>query len=246
MFEWGWKFKTERHFLEGSVEMRFTKWVTLFILPAIATIASANTIDVTQTVLGTQGPWTFSGSLNSAFQYGTDSELAPVVLNASDGFDFAAGGAFTITYLSGTVSVGSGFPFTDPFGDTSVPVDNGFGSSGRVFPSFYMSSFTYPINLGELVGTFATSSGAIVGMPFEVGDSATVTVPAGATQLQLGINDDIYGDNVGSYTVRIAGPALPVSSVPEPSTLPAVGAVLAFLALFSSYRNKRTIGQRRV
>jgi hypothetical protein len=82
--------------------------------------------------------------------------------------------------------------------------------------------------------------------PFKAGDSATVTVPAGATQLQLGINDDIYGDNVGSYTVRIAGPALPVSSVPEPSTLPAAGAVLGFRALFSSYPNKRTIGQRRV
>jgi hypothetical protein len=225
--------------------MGLSKCVTLLILPAIATMASAGTIDVTNTILGTQGPWTFSSTLNSGFQYGTDSELPPVVLSTASGFDFAAGGTFTITYLSGTVSVGSSFPFTDANGDTAEPVDNGPGSSGKDFPSFFMDHATYPINLGELVGTFANSSGTIVGTPFKVGDSASVTIPTGATQLQLGINDDIYGDNAGSYSVEIGGPSAAVSTVPEPSTLGSLGAGLALLAMFAALRNKLTAGQRR-
>lgn len=214
-------------------------------LPAMVTMARAGTIDVTATVDGTRGPWTYSSTLNSSFQCGSDSELPPTVFNASDGFDFAAGGTFTITYLSGTVSVGSGFPFTDANGDTSLAVDNGPGSSGKVVPSFYMDAATYPINLGELVGTFATSSGTIVGTPFKVGDSASVTVPAGATQLQLGVNDDIYGDNAGFYNVEVAGPTTPTvsSTVPEPTTWGSLGAVLVFLAIFTPIRNKPGVGR---
>ncbi len=211
--------------------MRFSKRVALLVLPAMATVLSAATIDLTTTIDGTQGPWTFSSTLNSGSQYGTDSELPPVVLDASDGFSFASGGTFTFTYLSGTMSVGSGFPFTDADGDTAFPVDAGVGSSGKVFPSHYMDPATYPINLGELVGTFATSGGVIVGTPFAIGDSASITVPTGATQLQLGVNDDIFGDNVGSYTVEIGGPAATVSStVPEPSTSGLLGAVLVLVA----------------
>jgi len=226
--------------------MRFSKCFAFLSLAATATLASAGTIDVTKTVLGTQGPWTFSGSLNSSFQYGTDSELPPAVFSASDGFDFAAGGTFTITYLTGTVSVGAAFPFTDANGDTALPVDNTPGSSGKVFPSAYMDPTTYPINLGELVGTFANSSGMIVGTPFKVGDSASVTIPAGATQLQLGINDDIFGDNSGFYSVEVGGPSAPVpSTVPEPSTWGSLGAVLAFLAMFASFRNKQGVGPQR-
>jgi hypothetical protein len=179
--------------------------------------ASANTISIDQTINGTEGPWTYvNGGLNTSFQYGVDNQLAPVVVSGANGFDFTAGDTFTITYLSGTVSVGSGFPFTDANGDTAEPVNNGLGSSGKVFPSFYIPSASYPVNLGELVGTFANSSGAIVGTPFKIGDSASVVVPSGATQLQLGINDDIFDDNAGSYTVQITGVAAAVA-VPEPT-----------------------------
>jgi len=63
-----------------------------------------------------------------------------------------------------------------------------------------------------LMGTFADSSGVIVGSPFEIGNLRTLDVPAGATQLQLGINDDNFGDNLGSFLVN-------ASQLPEPGGL---------------------------
>jgi hypothetical protein len=54
-----------------------------------------------------------------------------------------------------------------------------------------------------LMGTFADDSGVIVGTPFEVGNFRILTVPAGATRLQLGMNDDHWSDNVGEFTVLI-------------------------------------------
>jgi len=64
------------------------------------------------------------------------------------------------------------------------------------------------------VGTFATSTGQIVGTPFAVGNLGTVTIPVGAMQLQLGVNDNLYGDNSGSWNIQISGIA-----VPEPTTI---------------------------
>src|SRR5438067_10418276 len=56
----------------------------------------------------------------------------------------------------------------------------------------------------ELVGTFA-NDGVIVGKPFPIGNGPTaLTVPAGANQLLLGINDNRYSDNSGSFTVALA------------------------------------------
>jgi hypothetical protein len=85
-----------------------------------------------------------------------------------------------------------------------------------------MGPYPPDINLMELVGTFADSTGVIVGTPFFVGASRVVTVPTGATRLQLGINDDVYGDNGGSFSAD-------VTIVPEPGTvwllLPALGAL---------------------
>ncbi len=43
-------------------------------------------------------------------------------------------------------------------------------------------------------------------------------IPAGATQLQLGVNDDIYSDNTGAYQITITG-----AGVPEPSALALLG-----------------------
>jgi hypothetical protein len=103
-----------------------------------------------------------------------------------------------------------------------------------------MNPATYPINLGELVGTFANSSGAIVGTPFAVGDSASVTIPTGATELFLGINDDIYGDNAGSYTVQVSGPAAGLSSVPEPSTVGMLAALLGAVVIAARRKNGAT------
>jgi hypothetical protein len=202
--------------------------------------ACAGQITVQTTIAGTAEPWNFVGGVNTNFQYGINDGTAPDVLSASNGFSFAPGGSFTLTYvhppgqLGGTVSNGAGFPFVDPGGNTSLLANDFNGSSGHPFQSFYFDHATYPAYVAELVGTFANSTGAIVGTPFPVSLGTTVTVPVGATQLQLGINDDIFSDNRGSFTFTVTGPAF--SAVPEPSTLTLAG--LAGLAL-SGYASRR-------
>src|SRR5207249_10441208 len=96
-------------------------------------------------------------------------------------------------------------------GYTNTPQDNILGGSYGPAPSYYMNPATYPIYNTELVGTFANSSGQIVGTPFGIGNLRTITVPSGATRLQLGMNDNLYVDNSGSWNIQI-------TQVPEPAT----------------------------
>jgi hypothetical protein len=68
-----------------------------------------------------------------------------------------------------------------------------------------------------LIGAFANSSGVVVGNPFVIGDGPTSeTVGSGATQLLLGVNDDIFYDNSGTLEISVAGPTAAISAVPEP------------------------------
>ena len=170
-------------------------------------------------VNGNSGPWSYSttpGGLNHSFQYGLGDQAAPTIVSSENGFSFAAGGTITLEYLSGLVNAGPEHPNVDANGEVGTPINNGNPGGFGITPSFYMNPATYPIYLVELVGTFATSTGAIVGTPFAIGDGPiSFTIPAGANQLQLGVNDNRYSDNTGSFIVQVAGPA----AVPEPSTL---------------------------
>ena len=74
-------------------------------------------------------------------------------------------------------------------------------------------------------GTFADSTGMIVGTPFEVGNGPLdVVIPPGASRLQLGINDDAFNDNAGSFVVSVEG-----SAVPIPGAVWLLGSGLAIL-----------------
>jgi hypothetical protein len=184
-----------------------------------------------------EGPWSYvNGGLNTSFQYGIGDYSAPVVIGAANGFDFSSGGTFTIQYVSGLTNHDPGPPLYDASGDHSYIANNNPGSSGRYFPSRYFSSADYPAYLNALVGTFADSTGKIVGTPFLIGDFRSVVVPLGATRLQLGINDDIFGDNSGSLTVSILGP----SAVPEPSSLALCGPVLVAGIVYARARRSRS------
>ncbi len=198
-----------------------------------ASMATAGTVTVV--VDSTAGPWDYvSGGLNDASQYGDHDFTAPTVISAADGFNFTAGGTFTITYISGLTSPYGGAPYADAVGDTGYNASNNIGNSGGVFPSFYFNPTDYPAYLAALVGTFTDSSGQIVGTPFLVGLARSVVVPVGATQIQLGINDDIFRDNTGSLTVTVAGPD--AVGVPEPSSF-VLGA--SALALTLGYIRRR-------
>jgi hypothetical protein len=175
-------------------------------------VVSAQSITVT--VNGTTGPWSWvNGGLNTAYQYSYGSDFtAPTVISSANGFSFSVGNGLTISYLSGDVEIGIGsLPF-DAKGDPRNALNNQEGAY-PAGPSYYMDPSTYPINAGELVGTFANSGGQIVGTPFAIGDSGTFPVPAGATQLQLGVNDSDYYDNSGSFSIQVT------ETVPEPTTM---------------------------
>jgi hypothetical protein len=66
-----------------------------------------------------------------------------------------------------------------------------------------------------------------IGTPFAIGLRRTVSIPVGATQLQLGINDDIFIDNTGELNLAVSQSV----SVPEPSTIFGLG-ILGFGAFF--------------
>jgi hypothetical protein len=83
-----------------------------------------------------------------------------------------------------------------------------------------------------------------VGTPFAIGDGPlTVTDPAGATQLQLGINDDIYyygssgyPDNTGSLLISVEANSL--TTTPLPAALPLFATGLGAMGFFG-WRRKR-------
>ena len=213
--------------------------MTIVCSAAIINPLVAATITATVTVNGTDMPWNWvNGGLNTNDQFGVNNGAGPVLISAANGFGFNANDILTVTYLSGLVSVGSSFPNTDAKGDTAFPVDNGTGSSGKVFPSFYMNHATYPINLGELVGTFADSAGDIVGTPFVLGDGpTTLTIPTGASRLQLGVNDDLFSDNTGSWSIQVSGTG--PAGVPEPDAAALCGSGLVALGLLVALRTTK-------
>jgi hypothetical protein len=187
-------------------------------------------------------PWFANSSLNPTFQFGLQDGNGPAVVDSSSAISFAPGGTLVITYLSGTTNADilTGTSNVDANGyvpGTPVapyPANNGPGTSGNHFPSLYMSP--YPIDLNALVATFADSSGDIVGTPFAVDDGPiSVLIPVGASQLQLGINDDIFYDNGGALSVSVTGPDPPA---PEPASLVLIAFPLAALAAFE-YRKRR-------
>ena len=181
------------------------------LLATMAVTALAPFVMVAQTanvtVPGNAGPWAYvPGGLNTDFQYGAGNQGAPVIVTASDGFSFAQGSSLTVTYVSGLVSpYGDQCPGSDCYdANGSGAANNSTGSTGTYFPSFFIPAAQYPIGLAALVGTFTDSTGTIVGSPQALGDGpTTLPIPAGATQFQLGINDDNYADNSGSFSVQV-------------------------------------------
>jgi hypothetical protein len=186
-------------------------------------------------------PWLWDTvSLNTASPFGVQDGSGPAVVDSSSGVSFAPGSILTITYLSGLTSAFGGAPVVDGQGYGPNPpspfefdANNNLGNSGQPFPSLYM--LPYPIYLNTLVATFADASGNIVGTPFAVFNGPlSVLVPLGATQLQLGVNDDIFADNTGSLSVSVAD----ANTAPEPSGSVLIGSALLAAWAGLKYRNR--------
>lgn len=175
-------------------------------------------ITIPYTVNGGQMPWQWKeGGLNSGFKFGSNDGATPASVDSAH-FRFNPGDPLVVRYVAGKVTASTfwGNAYVDARGDPSYKGDDGWGLFGGV-PSRYMTG--YPIYMVELVGTFANAGGAIVGRPFAIGDGPlTLTVPAGATQLLLGVNDCVFGDNAGAFNLSITG-LHPAYQGPAPSQL---------------------------
>ncbi|HLM98541.1 MAG TPA: hypothetical protein VK335_04630 [Bryobacteraceae bacterium] len=170
--------------------------------PIISSAGAQNTISLT--IQGNQGPW--DPSLNPSFDYGYHDNAKPAVVSAASNIPFKPGEAIKLAYVSGLVNVfpEGGFPYTNANGNPKFTTNNITIPPCGKYPSYYMNPSTYPINAAELVGTFA-NNGVIVGIPFALGNGpTTLIIPSGANQLLLGVDDNCYYDNVGSWNLSVS------------------------------------------
>lgn len=193
-----------------------SEWV-LLSKPGLRSFVNLGTPSISSaiTVPATTQPWVWVQSgQNAAENYGsailaTHSQgSAPVVIAIPPGYS-----QVTIT-ASGSINYGG--PAVGPNGN---PSDTGYYSD---YPRQYVTG-TIPANFGKggLIGAFTDSSGNFI-KAIAVGVGGTYSVPAGASQLQLGINDDYLPDNTGSFTIN--------SSVSAPAYASSIQALYAINA----------------
>jgi hypothetical protein len=80
-------------------------------------------------------------------------------------------------------------------------------NKGQMSVNFFIHDNRTPIYPGSFVGGFADGTGQLVAPPIHIGNAIETVVPAGATQLLLGVNDHFYTDNTGSWNVSVDGAA---------------------------------------
>lgn len=194
------------------------------LLISAALLASAPASAVIVSVAGTAQPWNWvAGGLNDAYQYGINDGSGPTVVSfASAGI--SSGGSWGVfAGLGGLTSAFGGTPTVDRNGYVgSFFKDDVLGSSGTYFPSHFTPSLWSAdpgagVFLNALVFVFTDATGQIVDTPnafnviYDVFNSSYGYVigisgspaPFGATQIQLGFNDDIFADNTGALDVCV-------------------------------------------
>jgi len=115
-------------------------------------------------------------------------------------------GMTTCTFNGGVSSlttIGNSGPSTLISGVLNIPVYSNGGTGGQCF-----------LGSGGLVGVYTDGSGIIKGSPLCIGNGPiSFTVPTGATQLQLGINDNKFVDDTGSFTISVSKNGAAASNV---------------------------------
>lgn len=137
-------------------------------------------------------PWTNIGGVNAGYNYsGTDAQPPyPATISTP-----IAGATVTLT-VTGTATVN---------GSTHSPGDAGAGTSG--YPGVFITSPQIVVFAFTDANGYVLAQSTAVGAPPVVGNvgaSATLTVPNGASQLQIGIDSQggTFSSNSGSFLVE--------------------------------------------
>lgn len=144
-------------------------------------------------VPGSARPWnspsnTTGCTANALYDFPGTSSVAPVVALT----DLTVGESLTVT-VSGAVANGS-----TP--NTWQPVTQYTDQMTGTNPGQFLG--INDIWSLTLIAAFTDDDGQVISATWIHTTSSTLTVPSGATRLQFGINDDIYG-NLGAYTVHV-------------------------------------------
>lgn len=151
-------------------------------------------------VPGTARPWDQNVNSTMIFDgYPADysTATAPITVMLSD-LGIKAGANLSFACVAGVTNAG-GLPNTDcrgllePYGPTN---DAWQPACNSHYPSKFVDSSEYPVKLFQLLASFTSDAGVVIGKPFVITPSGRdVQVPAGATKVQVGFNECKYNDN---------------------------------------------------
>lgn len=183
--------------------------------PLAPTVATENTSTRTNgTLQATAIPWTNYQGANPNYNYGetngnpdpTPDGTAPFIVNCKNA------STITIYALSGTATINGG---------TKTPTSLGPSTSASTNPGHYIQeagSGDTPATATVVVGAFTDGSGNVIAAGVaplfvpsvvDVGEafvtSATIQVPSGAQDFQIGINStgNTFSDNSGSFAIEV-------------------------------------------
>src|ERR1700722_19960017 len=91
-------------------------------------------------------------------------------------------------------------------------------NKGQIDVNFFYKQVRPAVFSGCLIGAWTDSTGQLVRAPFAPGLDVTLKAPAGATQLQLGVNDHFWTDNSGSWVIAVNGSNVTVNADVAPWT----------------------------
>lgn len=133
--------------------------------------------------------------------------VSPIIIKV------APGQTVKVTRTGGTASYSSASGQFDGVGD--IPTETSTGLTN--FPNQYATT-TNTIGVVGIIAAFVDGAGKVVTVTgvnqiYEIGNGPkTLTVPTGAVNLQIGANDNHYGDNSGGFNVGISVLGLPVNN----------------------------------
>jgi hypothetical protein len=207
-------------------------------------------------VPATACPWNPSLAGNSTnYHFGYLPEplpwgaTAPVVVPLT----LTQGELLTVTGFGSVTPNNNAAP--DGPGDTAVGPNGGWVDAdsypggpynGGIWGDYASTCLSDPsasvIGAGGLMGAFTDAGGNVI-QPLAIGTGATLTVPAGATQLQLGVNGNTYLYNAGAFTATVSiQSAVPLSSQLLSESLDDIQIGAAAQIYFGLFQNGALLG----